>query len=143
MMKAKYYITFALIFLGVTIQAQSILGNWRTVDDKTGEEKSIVKIYERDGKVFGKIIEIFDKTKRDLPCKYCKGDDYNKPILGLNIIKNMSEVETNTYKEGTITDPQDGKTYTCRLKLEDTNTLQVRGYIALFYSTQYWKRDTN
>jgi uncharacterized protein (DUF2147 family) len=127
------------MLMGMTLQAQSILGKWRTVDDDTGEEKSVVEIYKRNGKVFGKIIEIFDTKKRDLPCIYCEGDDYNKPILGLDIIKNM-EKDGSAYKDGTITDPQDGKTYRCRLKLEGKDTLQVRGYLAIFYSTQYWKR---
>jgi uncharacterized protein (DUF2147 family) len=127
------------MLMGMTLQAQSILGKWRTVDDDTGEEKSVVEIYKRNGKVFGKIIEIFDPKKRDLPCIYCEGDDYNKPILGLDIIKNM-EKDGSAYKNGTITDPQDGKTYRCRLKLEGKDTLQVRGYLAIFYSTQYWKR---
>lgn len=126
--------------MGIASHAQSILGKWRTVDDKTGEEKSIVEIYESNGKIFGKIIEIFDPKERDLPCIYCKGDDYNKPILRLNIIKNM-EKNGDTYKNGSITDPQDGKTYRCRLKLDDKDTLQVRGYLAFFYSTQYWIRE--
>ncbi|WP_166963508.1 DUF2147 domain-containing protein [Yeosuana marina] len=129
-----------LVMMTVSAVSQSILGKWRTVDDKTGEEKSIVKIYENNGKVFGKIIEIFNPEKRNLVCKFCKGQDHNKPILGLNIIKNM-EKEDDSYIGGTITDPQDGKTYRCRLKLHDKNTLQVRGYIAFFYSTQYWKRE--
>ena len=137
-MKLTLFISLVLITL--TANSQSILGKWRTVDDETGEEKSIVEIYTKDGHVYGKIIEIFDASKRDLPCKFCEGEDHNKPILGLNIIKNMEQVDKNVYKKGTITDPHDGKTYTCRLKLEGKDTLQVRGYIALFYATQYWKR---
>jgi uncharacterized protein (DUF2147 family) len=135
----KYSICAAFLLMGMTLQAQSIFGKWRTVDSETGQEKSIVEIYERNGKVFGKIIEIFDASKRDLSCKFCEGDDYNKPIMGLNIIKNMKK-EGSTYKEGTIIDPQDGKTYRCRLQLDGKDTLQVRGYLAVFYSTQYWKR---
>ena len=114
---------------------------WKTIDDKTGKEKSIVEIYENDGKIYGKIVEIFDKSKRNLSCNQCQGEDYNKPILGLVIIKNMEKIGANTYKEGTITNPEDGRIYACRLKLEDNpNRLQVRGYIALFYQTQYWVR---
>ena len=120
--------------------SQSILGKWKTVDDETGEEKSVVEIYERNGKVYGKIIEIFDPEKRDLPCKFCEGNDYNKPVLGLTIIKDM-EKSGDAYKKGTITNPENGKIYDCRLKLGDTsNTLQVRGYVAFFYRTQYWIR---
>lgn len=133
-----------IFFFGITVSvtAQDVLGQWKTIDDETGIEKSIVEIYEKDGKVFGKIIEIFDTSKRDLPCKFCEGEDYNKPVLGLEIIKGMEKVNEDLYKNGTITNPEDGKVYTCRLKLDDDNPnqLQVRGYVAFFYKTQYWVR---
>ena len=129
---------FGITFSGV---AQSVLGQWKTIDDETGIEKSIVEIYKEDGKIFGKIIEIFDKSKRDLTCKFCEGEDYNKPVLGLVIIKDMED-KGEIFKNGTITNPEDGKVYTCRLKLDDDNPnqLQVRGYVAFFYRTQYWVR---
>lgn len=125
-----------VIIVGVLLFAlhshgQDVFGKWKTVDDETGETKSVVEIYEKDGKVYGKIIEIFDKAKRDLPCKFCGGDDFNKPVLGLEIIKEMEQIDDNLYKNGTITNPEDGKVYTCRLKLDsDPDTLQVRGYVA-------------
>nr|WP_298904330.1 DUF2147 domain-containing protein [uncultured Psychroserpens sp.] len=137
----KYYLVVLILLMTLTVSAQSVLGKWKTVDDETGEEKSIVEIYKENGKIYGKIIEIFDPEKRDLPCKFCKGDDYNKPVLGLKIIKDMVK-SGNAYKKGTITNPEDGKTYECRLKLDGDNNdrLQVRGYIAFFYRTQYWLR---
>lgn len=137
------HLFFLVICFGtvLSLAAQDILGQWKTIDDETGIEKSIVEIYKKDGKVYGKIVEIFDKSKRDLPCKFCEGDDFNKPVLGLIIIKEMED-RGDTYKNGTITNPEDGKVYTCRLKLDDDNPnrLQVRGYIAFFYKTQYWVR---
>lgn len=137
----KQVLFLCLLLNAFIVNSQSVFGKWRTVDDDTGKEKSVVEIYEKNWKVFGKIIEIFDPKNRDLPCKFCEGDDYNKPILGLDIIKNM-EKEGDAYKEGTIIDPQDGKVYKARLKLDDKNILQVRGYIAFFYATQYWIRET-
>lgn len=42
-------------------------GKWKSVDVETGEEKSIVEIYEQNGKVFGKIIGILNlEHKGDL-----------------------------------------------------------------------------
>lgn len=139
-MLPKSLFPFILLFMSLTVSSQSIFGKWKTIDDETGEEKSIVEIYENDGKVYGKVVEIFDEAKRDAPCKYCKGEDYNKPVLGLNIIKEMVK-SGDAYKKGTITNPEDGKVYDCRIKLDDDpNRLQVRGYIAFFYRTQYWIR---
>ncbi len=141
MINVKYGLLIMFMCFSYLVASQTVLGKWKTVDDKTGEEKSIVELYKHNGKVFGKIIEIFDKSKRDLPCKFCEGDDKNKPILGLNIIKDMEKVG-DVYKKGTVTNPEDGKIYDCRIKLDDDdpNKLQLRGYIAFFYRTQYWKR---
>lgn len=129
---------------GITFSsiAQDILGQWKTIDDETGIEKSIVEIYQKEGKIYGKIIEIFNKSKRDLLCSLCEDEDYNKPVLGLVIIKDMEEVNEGLYKNGTITNPDDGKIYTCRLKLDEANPnrLEVRGYISFFYRTQHWVR---
>ena len=136
----KYFLilVFLFSFLG---NAQDIFGKWTTVDDKTKEKKSIIEIFERDGKIFGKVIDIFDASKRELPCIYCKGSDYNKPVLGLEIIKNM-KADGEYYRKGTVINPENGKTYKLRLALDDENEdlLQVRGYIGFFYQTQYWER---
>jgi uncharacterized protein (DUF2147 family) len=125
----------------LTIHSQNIYGKWKTIDDKTGEAKSTVEIYKKDGKVFGKIIEIYDSKDRDALCYNCKGSEYNKPVLGLVIIKNLSQ-DGMYFENGTIFDPEDGKTYKCRLSLDEANPdiLLVRGYIAFFYATQYWER---
>ena len=137
----KLLVLICLLMLILTTEAQEIFGKWKTIDDKTGEAKSIVEIYKKDGQVFGKIIEIMDASKKNLPCVACGGEDYNKPILGLNIIKNMEKVD-EYYRKGTIIDPTNGKVYKLRLALDDddVDTLQVRGYIGFFYATQYWER---
>jgi uncharacterized protein (DUF2147 family) len=121
--------------------SQDIFGKWKTIDDQTGEAKSTVEIFEKNGKVFGKIIEIYDIKDRDALCYNCEGSEYNKPVLGLTIIKNLTQ-EGLYYKNGTIFDPEVGKLYKCRLSLDENNPdiLLVRGYISFFYATQYWER---
>ena len=135
------YLLVLLFLFSFSGNAQAVFGQWTTVDDQTKEKKSIVEIFERDGKVFGKIIEIFDPFKRNLPCIHCEGADYNKPVLGLEIIKNM-EKQGDYYKKGTVVDPQNGNVYKLRLGLDkdNINLLQVRGYFGFFYQTQYWER---
>ena len=135
----KCSIVLLVLLFSLSAQAQDVFGQWKTIDDETGEAKSIVEVYEKDGKVYGKIIEIFNKDRRDLPCVKCKGDDYNQPILGLDIIKDMTK-DGKYYKNGTVVYPQNGKVYDLRLAVTEDDTLQVRGYIGFFYSTQYWER---
>ncbi len=128
----------SLPYIGVS---QSIFGKWRTVDNQTGQEKSIVEIYEEDGEVFGKVIDIINPEDKDALCEKCEGDEYNMPVLGLVLIKQLKKIG-NFYKGGTIFDPERGKKYKCRLVIDkdDPNILQVRGYIAFLYASQYWQR---
>ena len=138
----RYFFFLVLCFgMPFSLIGQDILGQWKTIDDETGIEKSIVEFYKEDGKIYGKIIEIFDESKRGNLCGSCEGEDYNKLVLGLIIIKDMED-KGNAYKNGTITNPEDGKVYTCKIQLDDDdpNRLQVRGYISFFYKTQYWIR---
>jgi len=120
--------------------SQTIFGKWKTVDTKD-IEKSIVEIYKNDETVFGKIIEVLLDKDKNSKCSDCKGEDYNKPVLGMTIIKNLKK-RGDYYKDGTIVDPNNGKIYKLRLCLDENNKdiLIVRGYIGFFYETQYWKR---
>lgn len=120
---------------------QSILGKWKTIDDVSGKEKGIVEIFEYKGKIFGKIIEIFEADKKHLKCEKCEGEDKNKPILGMNIIKGLSKNE-GIYDGGKIVDPKNGKSYHCKIVLDEKDKLIVRGYIGipLFGRSQIWIR---
>lgn len=123
-----------------SISAQSILGRWKTIDDETGKEKSIVEIYEDNGKIYGKIIKLINPKQKNPLCDKCEGDNKDKPIIGMVIIDGL-EKDDDIYDGGNITNPSNGKVYKCRLKIGDNeDTLQVRGYVAFFYKTQYWKR---
>lgn len=118
--------------------AQSIIGKWKTIDDETGKEKSIVEIYMKDGKAFGKIIKLFRSPEEDQDpiCDVCTDHRKDKKIIGMTIITAM-EKDDNEWDDGEILDPDNGKIYDCKLWVED-GTLQVRGYIAFFFRTQTW-----
>lgn len=140
----KKQILYSLIFVLTGIfatQAQSVLGHWKTVDDETGKEKSIVEIYENNGKIYGKVVEILDKTKEDKICTDCRGINKGKKIKGLVILEGLKKSE-ESWEDGTILDPNSGKVYKCILNLENPDKLKVRGYIgiSLFGRTQYWQR---
>ena len=134
-------IAIAIFSVCVTsVSAQNIFGKWRTIDRQTGEKKSIVEIYQKNGEVYGKIIDILNPGDKTALCEKCHGDEYNKPVLGMVLIKNMKK-SGNYYKGGTILHPEHGKKFRCRLMLtKDPDILQVRGYVAFLYSTQYWER---
>jgi uncharacterized protein (DUF2147 family) len=137
----KLKILFIILLACQLCQSQSILGKWTTIDDETGKEKGIVEIFEHKGKVYGKIIEIFEQEKRHFRCEKCEGDDKNKPILGLVIIKGLTK-KGDVYEGGKITDPKNGKSYHCKITLQSKDKLVVRGYIGipLIGRSQTWIR---
>jgi uncharacterized protein (DUF2147 family) len=139
----KNIITVALLLISSVFYAQNtgVIGKWKTIDDETGQAKSIVEIYEKSGKIYGRVMEIFDVDhKKDL-CHDCSGEDANKPILGLTIIKGLTK-DGKEYNSGEIMDPKNGRHYRCTIVLQSKDKLKVRGYIgfALLGRTQYWYR---
>ncbi|MEE9430589.1 MAG: DUF2147 domain-containing protein [Melioribacteraceae bacterium] len=125
-------------------QHEEITGLWKTIDDETGDVKSIVNIYLQDGKLFGDIKKIFPKegTDQNPTCTKCDDDDprKDKPIIGMTIITDMElDEDDNEWEDGEILDPKKGKTYDCKLWVED-GKLQVRGYVLFFHRTQEWIR---
>ncbi len=141
----KKVIVYSVLFLMATIQNVSsqtkVLGKWKTIDDDTGAAKSIVEIYESNGKIYGKILQILEKGKEDKVCEECKGDKKNKPIKGMVIINGLTKND-DEWDGGKILDPKSGKEYKCVISLENENKLKVRGYVgfSLLGRTQYWTR---
>lgn len=133
-------ILFFILFFQISF-GQTVTGKWKTIDDQTGKEKGIVEIFELKGKLYGKIIEIFEHDKKHLKCEKCDDEDKNKPILGLTIIKGLIK-NGSGYDSGRITDPKNGKSYHCKMTLDGKDKLIVRGYIgiSLFGRSQTWIR---
>ena len=134
---------FILLFLITTfsINAQSIFGIWENRDEETNEIDSLIEVYEKGGKAYGKIIEITDIKKRGTLCNLCTGKNKDKPILGMNILTGL-EKDEDEWSDGKIVDPKNGKEYKCYITLENNNKLKIRGYIgfAVFGRTAYWVR---
>ena len=130
-----------LFFLSsASAKDSSITGLWKTIDDETGKKKSIVEIYEQDGKYFGKIVKLFREPGEDPDpvCDKCPDGDPRKdqPTKGMVILTDL-EKSGDKYKNGKILDPKKGKIYTCKLWIED-DKLVLRGYILFLYRTQTW-----
>ncbi len=131
------------LLLALTASAQSeITGQWKTIDDDTGRETSIVEIFERNNKMYGKIVKIFPgpKDQKDPVCEKCDKDDprYGKKVMGMEIILNLKK-DGDEYSDGTVLDPKNGKVYDCKAWIEGSD-LKIRGYLGPFFRTQTWKK---
>tara|TARA_Y100000590_G_scaffold437139_1_gene558472 strand:- start:165 stop:593 length:429 start_codon:yes stop_codon:yes gene_type:complete len=137
-MKVLFIALFTLI--AASLNAQSITGQWKTIDDETGKPRSVVQIEERDGKFYGKIVKLFREPgeEQDPICDECPGKKKNQKVIGMEIITDMEPVKgESVYEEGEILDPESGNVYDCKLWIED-GKLMVRGYVMFLYRTQTW-----
>lgn len=139
-MKRTLFFAVTLLFT-VTLFAQNpLLGEWITVDDATGEQKSIVRIYQADnGKYYGTIIQLLEENGETAVCTECTGEDHNKPIVGLTIIRDM-QLKDNELRGGKVLDPDNGKFYYAKVYLKD-GKLILRGSLdkaGLLGRSQTW-----
>ena len=141
-------IGLGLLFATTLALAQSMspAGLWKTVDDNTKKEKSLVRIVETGGVYTGKVEKIIDPdAPKDVVCKDCSDERKDKPILGMTIVRNMkqSDGDKAVFEGGDVLDPDNGKVYKAKLKVVDNGSkLDVRGYIGvpMFGRTQTWIR---
>ena len=120
------------------------VGLWKSIDDKTTKEKSLVRITEAGGVFTGTIEKVLDlEAPPDAKCSECKDERRDKPILGFLLIRNVKQSvdDASIWDGGDITDPNNGKVYRVRLRPVDAGKrLEVRGYVGPFYRTQHWQR---
>jgi len=91
-MKKTTLVSLIILLLSFQVVfSQSIIGKWKTIDDETGEAKSIVEIYEESGKIYGKVVAILNPEKRDGVCEKCEDDRKDKPIIGMIIINGLEK----------------------------------------------------
>ena len=119
-------------------------GLWKTIDDDTKQEKSLVRISEAGGVYTGKIEKLLDPAKQAAVCEQCSDERKGQPILGMTIVKGVKAGgEAGRFEGGEILDPNNGKTYKVRMTPADGGKkLEVRGYIGapLLGRTQTWIR---
>jgi uncharacterized protein (DUF2147 family) len=137
----KLYITLILLIITNSINSQSIFGKWYSTNEETGEIDSVIEVYKKQEKAFGKIIEIKNSERKNAVCDLCKDKNKNKPILGLNILNGL-EKDGEEWSGGTILDPRNGNVYKCFIQLVQQDKLKIRGYLGLsiFGKTAYWQR---
>ena len=135
-------LTAAALLAAASLAAQGAVGTWRTVDDDTGEARSHVEIYERDGKLYGRIVATL-RPDAEQTCSTCSGERAGQPFVGMEIITAAEPDGALEWDDGEIYDPEADKAYGLTLWLEgdDPNTLYVRGrHWTGLYRTQEWER---
>jgi uncharacterized protein (DUF2147 family) len=142
-MKCALTATIFVAFLVPAWAQMTPAGVWHTIDDKTGEVSSEVRITDNAGVLSGRIEKLLRKDARQNDvCDKCTDERKDKPVLGMEIIRGARQAEgKEVWEGGKILDPDNGKDYSLRLTpIEGGKKLQVRGYIAFFYRTQIWVR---
>jgi uncharacterized protein (DUF2147 family) len=67
----------------------------------------------------------------------------DRPIVGLEVLRiGGARDSKGVFRGGRIYDPNNGKTYRCKMWLEDPDTLRIRGFIgvSLLGRNVIWKR---
>ena len=120
---------FLVLFMATAIlgqaQVSKMIGQWNTYDDKTGDLRSTVKIYEEKGTYEAVITTLYEKDANGkyqvMKAPYAK--EY-EGVVGTHLFKEMKADAKVTYKE-------------------KTDELNVRGSLdraGLLGRSQVWKR---
>jgi len=134
-----------ILWTGLACAQAAPAGLWKTIDDDSGKEKSLVRITEAQGVYTGHVAKILNPDKADARCTACTDERKDQPVLGMTILRAVraDPADTSVFRGGDILDPNNGKTYQVRLKpIDGGKQLEVRGYIGapLFGRTQTWIR---
>lgn len=129
---------FLLLLSAPAFAQNSIVGTWRTIDDETGEPKSLVRIEERDGVFVGHIVQLLPEGR---VCEDCAEEYDGRDLRGLQIIRDLRR-DGDEWSGGRITDPKSGRTYRLNARLDGPNRLRLRGFIGIsaLGRTQTWER---
>ena len=143
-MKSLLVMAILMLASSLVTAAGSPVGVWRSIDDKTKQERSIIRITEENGELKGVVEKIFDQPGDDPAhlCKECKDERKDKPIIGMAILWGLKK-DGDAWAGGEILDPKNGKIYRCKITLSDNGkSLNVRGFIgiSLIGRSQTWLR---
>ncbi len=142
-------LAFLMMFFAAMAAAAdrtSPVGLWKTIDDKTQQPRSLVRIVEAGGTLEGRIEQLLNRQPDDDPeglCRACKGERKDRPVLGMKILWGLVK-DGDAWEKGEILDPKNGKTYSCKVRVSpDGSKMEVRGFIGLSIigRSQTWLRE--
>lgn len=124
-----------------SVQSDDIAGLW-----ETGSGKARVNIIKSGNYFYGRIVWLKEPLNEEGKPKVDKNNpDETKrstPLLGYRMLSSFEYKGDNLWEDGTIYDPESGSTYSCKITMDDKNTMNIRGFvgIAAFGRTDVWKR---
>jgi uncharacterized protein (DUF2147 family) len=141
------YIVLSISIFSSYGNAQSndpVLGIWKTIDEKTNQPSSLIRLDEKNSELIGVVTELIPTPGEVLVthCNLCKDERKGKPIIGMIIMKGLKRVAPGNWSGGEILDPEEGEIYKVKITMVNDKTLEVRGYIGvpLLGRTQIWVR---
>jgi uncharacterized protein (DUF2147 family) len=128
---------------GAAAQSATPAGLWQTVNER-GEREGLVRIVEANGELRGSVVAVYSPPAPSANplCEECRGELRGKPVVGMQILSGL-RWDGEQYSGGEILDPDNGKVYSCALRLTDGGRkLEVRAFIgiSLLGRTQTWLR---
>lgn len=140
----RLFIFLNHVLVAFTAQASSPVGQWTTIDDKTGVKRASVDISIHNHVLQGVIRKVYAQAGDRGICSKCPDQFKNKAIEGLTFLWGLRETSPHVWDGGYILDPKNGKIYRAKLRLKH-HKLYVRGYvgIAMLGRTQIWVRDND
>jgi uncharacterized protein (DUF2147 family) len=121
--------------------SSDVVGKWYTENKET-----VIKIYKSGDKYYGKIVWLKEPKEDNGKMKKDKNNPKkskrSQTLVGLVLLKGFVYQGDGEWAEGTIYDPENGKTYKARIRLKGKNKLDIRGYVGVpaFGRSTVWTR---
>jgi len=138
---------FCLSFSSAAAQAANVTGFWQTFYEKTGKPKSIVRVYEINGLIYGEITVTFredgapnivkDENGEVVGDKSVRAEKIKgkPPFCGLIVLKNLRHNNRGVYRGGALLNPESGKSYNAEIWLANDGNLKIKGKWGVFSRT--------
>ncbi|GAB3794023.1 DUF2147 domain-containing protein [Spirosoma humi] len=107
----------------------AIVGRWLS-----SKKRNQVQIYKQGNRYFGKLVWMLEPidpgtNKPKLDKENANEKLRSRPLMQLELVTNLVYKGNNTWGDGEIYNPEDGKTYSCEVFLKDANSIDLRGYV--------------
>jgi uncharacterized protein (DUF2147 family) len=120
-----------VVFIGVSgVTAQStapdaIVGTWWSP-----KKDARIELFKSGPKLMGKIAWVLPERRDDLDVNNPDKALRDKKIVGSVIFKDFT-FEGGKWTHGKVYDPDSGKTYSASMRLVDSDTLSIHGYLVI------------